>query len=138
LLPQTLDLSNNKIKTIENLEGLPLRELNLSNNCIEDLNGIQSLKYLTSLNISGNSIYSLIPLQQCTNLSYLDITNNKIQYIRQVEYLTGIPWLQVFMIDGNPCCQKEHYRFRTLYRLPNLQRLDDITVTADEKVRQDN
>ena len=105
-----MDLSYNQIAKIENLQDLPTREFNLSFNRVTSLQGIGSLKHLTSLNISNNFIFSLQPLQACLNLTYLDIGFNSIQFIRQVEYLTEIPWLQVLVLKGNSAAQKAHYR----------------------------
>jgi Leucine-rich repeat (LRR) protein len=79
-------------------------------NRISSLEGITSLKYLTSLNISHNLVYSLLPLRDCVNLTYLDVSYNSIGFIRQVDYLNEIPWLQVLIMKGNPCVNKAYFR----------------------------
>ena len=72
------------------------------------------------------------------NISYLDIRYNQIEILRQVELLISKKWLNTFKMEGNPASLKPFYRERVIYRLMNLTKLDDITVSADEKIRSQN
>lgn len=107
---QTLDLSHNQIKRIEGLDGLPIRELKLAHNQLQDVTGLIGLPNLSALDISNNQIKCLQPLQACSQLTYLDAKNNHCSFIRQVEFLVEIPWLQVLLMEGNPCYKKDYYR----------------------------
>ena len=68
------------------------------------------------------------------NLTHLNVSSNQIQYIRQCDFLQNIKWLQVLIINNNPCEKKEFYRLRVLYRLPNLKVLDGVEACLENKV----
>jgi Leucine-rich repeat (LRR) protein len=108
---QTLDLSNNKLTSIDGLEDLPLRELRLSGNNLTTLKGLDRLSHLSTLLVSDNQITSLSPLQGCGSLVLVDASHNQLRDVRQSEFLTGVQWLRVLQLCGNPCCRKELYRF---------------------------
>ena len=131
---QTLDLSHNSLYAIEGLDYIPIRELNLSHNNLISVEGLSNLPCLSALNVSNNSITTLFPLSKCSNLTYVDASHNELNYIRQVEFLADIEWLQVFSMHNNPCYSKPHYRLRVIFRLPNLQKLDNISISYEEKV----
>jgi Leucine-rich repeat (LRR) protein len=105
-----LDISSNNIATIEGLNNLPIRELRLAHNKLQELTGLNELHNLSALDVSYNFITNLIPLQDCIQLCYLDVSHNLIPYIRNVEFLYEITWLQVLILCDNPCQQKDHYR----------------------------
>ena len=107
---QILDLSYNKIKEIEGLEGLLITELNLEGNEISSLRGLTKCPRLSILNIAQNNIVSLAPLTFCSQLHNLNVSGNQIQLIRQVEFLTELNWLKKLNLSGNPCCTKQSYR----------------------------
>lgn len=98
---------------MENLQGLPIQELNLKGNQISDISGVglSELPRLSVLDLSENKIKSLTPLQFSTNLEQLDLRNNKISMIRQLELLEQLSFLQVLLLHGNPCAGKSFYRF---------------------------
>ena len=84
-----LDLSNKKIRNIEEIEGLKdlltLRELNLSNNQITEIKGLEDLKILRILNLSNNQINEINGLENLKNLEYLNLKNNQITEIKGLE-----------------------------------------------------
>lgn len=129
-----MDLSNNKLTVIEGLDHLPIRELKLTNNALTTLKGLENMPCLTALDVANNHIQTLAALQTMQHLTFVDVGGNNLQLIRQVEFLIEIPWLHVLIMDRNPCVMKEHYRLRVIFRLPNVQRLDVVQVTAEEKV----
>jgi len=135
---QVLDLSYNRISVIEGLDGLRLQELNLEGNQLESADGLAKLVNLSVLNISHNKIRSLYPLRLCNKLLKLEAGYNDIQVIKQALFLRDIPWLGFLSLRGNPCCRKIHYRYRILFRLPMLKRLDVTNVTAEEHIRTCN
>ena len=135
---QVLDLSYNRITSIEGLAGLRVQELSLEGNLLTSAEGLAGLSQLCVLNISQNQIRSLYPLQTCDKLLRLEAGHNDLQHIKQTLFLRDIPWLAYLSLAGNPCCKKPHYRYRVLFRLPALKRLDASNVTAEEQIRTCN
>ena len=137
---KVLDLSYNKIKTIDGLSGLNIQELNLRGNCIEKITNLGSnyLPKLSVLDIAENKIKSLKPLEACEKLSFLDIRDNQLEFLRQVEFLADLQFLEVLMFLGNPASKKPFYRRRIIYRLASLSKLDFTKISSEEKVRAFN
>jgi len=131
---QVLDLSYNNITHIEGLDDLPIQELNLRGNSLNTLEGLSNLPYLSSLDVSENHIACLAPLDSCFQLHYLNVQSNQLTHIRQVEFLRELQWLMVLLVDGNPAAKKHFYRLRVIYLLPKLSHLDNVRVSAEEKV----
>lgn len=137
---KVLDLSYNKIKTIDGLSGLNIQELNLRGNCIEKITNLGSnyLPKLSVLDIAENKIKSLKPLEACEKLSSLDVRDNQLEFLRQVEFLADLQFLEVLMFLGNPASKKPFYRRRIIYRLASLSKLDFTKISSEEKVRAFN
>jgi hypothetical protein len=53
-------------------------------------------------------------------------------------FYLGMTWLTTLLLFDNPCCTKDLYRLRALYRLPNLLNLDNVPANNEEKVRAFN
>jgi len=134
-----LNLEGNKISKIEGLDKLScLVELDLTNNNITELvNLTTGLGKLEKLHLSGNKIVSLKGLRHC-QLRELDVSDNNISVIRQVEYLQKMVNLSELVLSGNECCGKEFYRLRAVARLVGISILDNVAVTAKEKVKAIN
>lgn len=78
---EKLDLSNNRISMISGLENLiNLKELNLKNNYIQKVEGIEGLKRLETLDLSGNMDIHEIPefLADMESLKKVKLTNCRI------------------------------------------------------------
>ena len=138
---KVLDLSYNKISEIPiegSINNLPLLELNLEGNLLEDITSLGKLKKLSTLNCSNNLIKNIQALNECTNLTYLDVRNNKINIIRHVEIFIDNNFLQTIKFEGNPASVKPFYRERLIYRLPKLIKLDSITISSNERIRCQN
>ena len=138
---KVLDLSYNKISMIPiegSVNNLPLLELNLEGNLLEDITALGKLKKLSTLNCSNNLIKNMKSLKDCTNLTYLDIRNNKIDILRHVEIFINNNFLQTIKFEGNPASIKPFYRERLIYRLPKLRKLDSITISSNERIRCQN
>lgn len=82
---QWVDLSNNRIDSIESLRGLSnLHSLDLSNyeplmgfeNRIEDLEPLRGRHQLADLYVGNNQVTDLEPLLECHGLTHLEITGN--------------------------------------------------------------
>ena len=78
------------------------------------------------------------PIKKCLNLAYLDASDNRILQIKEVAALKKLEWLNILILQGNPCFSKDYYRLRVLFRLPKLKRLDLINVSFEEIIRANN
>lgn len=74
-----VDLSNNKISNVYSIGTLNVSDVNLSNNAIVDISGLNSDSQLTKLNLSNNKIVDLSPLSSLPILNTLDVSNNNKQ-----------------------------------------------------------
>ena len=130
---QYIELSNNRVKNLSPLEKLSnMRSLYLSNNRISDfspalklsklwslyldhnqitkLDGVASLKSLTTLSAGNNELTDLSPLNGLTRLHFLFLENNKIANLDALVSMASTdykgpknfaPFLRLYM-KGNP------------------------------------
>ena len=107
-----------------------LTELNLSNNAIACLDGLESLQRLKKLVLTSNRIASLDGVQSLTALQHLLVQDNMIASIEDVQALADLPGLQSVYFQNlggdlrNPVCRIDHYKVKVLDLLPNLRNLD--------------
>ncbi len=111
-----LSLARNQIKRIQGLDelGPSLRELWLSYNLIEKLEGLQS----------------------CTHLATLYISHNQIKSLDEVAKLSKLSALKDLLLCDNPLYgdkDKENMKPKVVRRVPTLEILDGKVVT--EQVR---
>ncbi|GAM12018.1 cell wall-binding repeat-containing protein [Mesobacillus selenatarsenatis] len=94
-----LNLSKNKIQSIFSLMNIEITEINnsfsvdISNNLVNSLNGLESISKLSTLEAANNTIGNLAPLSELTNLRKLNINNNKVSSLSslaQLDQLTDI------------------------------------------------
>lgn len=80
-----LNISNNKISNIEGLENITtLQKLYVSSNQLTDISKLGSLAKLDTLNLSGNHVEDITSLEPLNNLKTLYISNNKIRDISPI------------------------------------------------------
>lgn len=98
---QTLDLSGFSIENIDGIELFDgLKELNLSNNKIQDLEPLEDMFYLESINLSGNKrIEDLEPLEELHSLKYLNLSDNDIRYVDSLKELEYLKYLNLSKND---------------------------------------
>jgi U2 small nuclear ribonucleoprotein A' len=110
----TIDLSDNEIKRVDNFPRLKrLRTLLLSNNFVERLG--------TQLG------------EQVAELEALVLSNNKVKALSEVDRLAALPKLATLSLVDNPVCKQPHYRAYVLHKLPALKVLDFRKVKAEER-----
>ncbi len=127
-LVRDLDLhtkSKDEKNTVLDLSGLGLEEipplpknltkLNLSNNKLTTLKGIEQLVNLVELDISGNQISDLSLVAHLRNLQKLDSSNNQIL---DISWLQGLTNLKILQFSGNQVSD-----ISVLRSLNNLSRL---------------
>lgn len=109
-------ICENKIKKIENIPP-DVRVLNLNGNLIEKIpKEMTNLANLSELNVSANNITDLRDIFNITQL-----TNLKILYFIDENF------------GDNPICHFSNYRVFILHHLKNLETLDSVKVTNEEK-----
>lgn len=133
-----MSLQNNVIEFIENLEDLNIETLNFAQNKIKMIDGLSTLKKLTSLDLSRNDITKLKGLEQNEFLRFLDMSGNKIDKVGQVSYIEELPLLTELDMSFNPIQERKCYRLQILYKIPQLRKLDGVDITAKEKIKAEN
>lgn len=117
----SLDLSNNLFKEIpDSLATLTaLRALNLSKCMIESLHSLtrNPLPAITALNLRENRLESLAGIERLYPLERLDLRENRLKDPVELARLTNIPDIREIWVEGNPFT-KTHKDYRiTIFNL---------------------
>lgn len=111
-----LDLSDNCLEKINGLDGLTnLRVLMLSRNRIKIIEGLTSLIHLDVLDLSGNEICEICNLKHLQELHVLNLSSNLIGRLKGVKDLESL--IELNLSKNNVTCLEE------VDLLPKLQRL---------------
>ncbi|XP_059209989.1 leucine-rich repeat-containing protein 9 isoform X3 [Centropristis striata] len=135
---KALFLQGNEISQVEGLEGLhQLRELVLDRNRIKALadNSFISQNVLLELHLAENRIRELNHLDPLTELRKLFLGMNKLQDVTELDKLEVLPALTELSVIGNPVAKNSLHRPAIVLRLSQLQVLDGVMVTLEEKTR---
>ncbi|KAJ3412442.1 hypothetical protein HDV05_000746 [Chytridiales sp. JEL 0842] len=129
-------LAHNGISAIENLEGLPIRYLDLTSNRIRTLDGLSTLSSLEELRISHNGISHLTLLSQYPYpyLRRIDLDSNALHDPTELQHLTTLPLLTDLTLRKNPMSTLPNHRLSTAFTLPSLTILDGLPLSYEEKV----
>ncbi|CAG9859962.1 unnamed protein product [Phyllotreta striolata] len=98
-----------------------------------DVSLLRKMPSLEVVALSINKINSLADFQFCTLLEELYVRQNDIRDLCQVMYLQCLPNLKNLWLEQNPCSSVDGYRLAVLRALPQLQKLDNVQVTAEER-----
>lgn len=116
LAPQikTLLLSENSLKTIENLEGLSnLSVLELSDNKMETIDALHTkLGQITRLDLANNKVRSLSGCSKLYSLVNLNVSCNKICDMDNVLPVSNLPCLESLNLQGNHVTTVVDYRLK--------------------------
>lgn len=135
---QSLSLSHNKISKINNLP-ISLQVLNISNNEISKLSqGFKKSIFLRIIDLSFNKLSSLKGTEDLEHLMTLVLKNNNFTKINTMDHLVNLALLSDLDFTSNPVTEKKHYRLRVTFKLPQLRKLDGVSVTAEEKIKAEN
>ena len=109
-------MGRNNLKGLDNLEAVAetLEELWCSYNMIGNLNGAKSL----------------------TKLKVLHMSNNNIKSMDEIDKLSELAALEDVLFINNPFRESmdvAEYRIEIIKRLPNVKKIDGVTVDVDEK-----
>lgn len=133
-----LSLRANNITKIENLDDMWLEELNIAENQIRKITGLNKLKVLRELDLSQNRIEKLEGLQDISSLRFLNVSMNNIQKVLQLQHIEQLSLLTDLDLCFNPIQNKKHYRSQALFHIPQLRMLDGQEITGEEKVKAEN
>ena len=114
-----LELSDNKITDLTGLEyATQLADLDLSYNQISDITPLAQLTQLTELELDHNQISDITPLAQLTQLTELLLWNNQIS---DISPLAGLPSLKYLSLSSNQI--SDVTLLTTLASLESLRRI---------------
>ncbi|XP_042074127.1 leucine-rich repeat-containing protein 9 isoform X2 [Haplochromis burtoni] len=135
---KALFLEGNEINQVEGLEGLhQLRELVLNRNRIKTLTktSFAAQALLLELHLAQNRIRELNHLDPLIELRKLSLDMNKLQDIAELDKLEALPSLKELSVVGNPVARNSVHRPAVVLRLPQLQVLDGVDITLEERTR---
>lgn len=110
-----------------------LKELDLSFNYIEQIQGLEKLNRLEVLSLFSNRIQIIENLEQLQELVILNIGANKINSLKGFERLRFLCKLRVFNMERNPIGQEIDVRQLVSAYLPSLKYYNYAHVSADDK-----
>ena len=110
-----------------------IRNLNLWGSNIEDISIIEEMPSLEIVSLSVNKIRTLRPFANLANLRELYLRRNLISNLNEIKHLTDCQNLTVLWLSENPICDNPNYRAVVICVLPQLQKLDDIAITDEER-----
>lgn len=133
-----LQLDNNIITNIAGLESLTkLKWLDLSFNMIESIKGLDNLRQLEDLSLFSNRITQLEGLDQLENLNVLSVGSNEIANLEEsVRYLHKLRNnLEVLKIKDNAFREQgqKEYKGRIIAYLGKLKYLDYELIEKKER-----
>ena len=134
-----LRMSSNAIQKIEGLQGMDsLTILSLGRNAIKKIEGLNEVSdTLEQLWISYNQIGSFAGIEKLVNLQVLYCSNNKIDKWPEVERLQALPKLRELNLVNNPLWQKHdaegNWRIEVIKRLEKLKSLDGALIEDEER-----
>lgn len=110
-----------------------IKNLNMWGNELEDVSILKEISNMEICSLSLNQIRSLKDFQNCRKLAELYLRKNQISSIQDIKYLQSLPNLKVLWLWDNPICQHPNYRPFIIKTLPNLTKLDNANITAEER-----
>jgi len=99
---------------------------------LTDLSVLEKLDKVEVLSLSINNVKTLKFFRHNTKLRELYLRRNEVPDLSELGYLAKLVDLKVLWLSHNPVAAKPEYRATVLRMLPNLAKLDDKDVTAEE------
>ncbi|KAF1751373.1 hypothetical protein GCK72_017927 [Caenorhabditis remanei] len=109
-----------------------LESIDLSNNSIKTIIR-RPLRALTSLNLQNNKLTTLTPLS-CSNLISLDISNNKLASCASLKPLCEFKSLETLDCRNNSVTERRVYVDFIKANVPSVKRLDDEQMSNEIEI----
>uniref|UniRef100_A0A1Q3G3Z7 Putative activating signal cointegrator 1 complex subunit 2 protein isoform x6 n=1 Tax=Culex tarsalis TaxID=7177 RepID=A0A1Q3G3Z7_CULTA len=111
-----------------------IKKLNCWGSELSDVSIIRRMRGVEVLAFSVNRISTLADFENCLNLQELYLRKNNLTDIDELMYLQNLPKLKNLWLEENPLVDSAgpNYRQIVLRALPNLKKLDNVDVTAEE------
>uniref|UniRef100_A0A3P9HE48 Nischarin n=1 Tax=Oryzias latipes TaxID=8090 RepID=A0A3P9HE48_ORYLA len=111
-----LDLSYNKLSSVENLQHLyNLVHVDLSFNNLRVLEAAHTrLGNIKTLNLAGNQLECLSGLSKLYSLVNLDLSHNQLAQLEEIRNISHLPCLEKLNLSSNPICIDPDYRTKVL------------------------
>ena len=130
-----LYLQTNKIKQIENLPK-SLVKLDLSNNELENLNGISQAEELNWLSVENNLINNIQELNSLKKLTEFYCAGNYLNDIKGCYNLREVKALEIIDISSNEVCRTTHdIRLGMIYYCKKLKNFNRINIDESERAK---
>lgn len=136
-----LNLSYNELYEINDIISFEsLKELDISNNKIEDISFCENLPNLCIFNAENNNIITITSLNICSKIKILKLSNNNIKYLNStLRTIKNLLNLEELSIKGNPFLSELFsYReyFITFYSKINI--LDNEKIDEEKRIFSEN
>ena len=135
-----LDITNNNLTDLKGIEKLTqLQYLEAYDNKLKDVNELKHLKNLSYLLLDGNRLININALKNLTNLQEVDLSNNRLKSLKGVGNLKNLERLYVQgnrLTDVDEVMQLKKLWFldisrNRLRRLPELKKLKKLIVCIE-------
>ena len=110
-----------------------IKNLNLCANDLADISIVRQMSSLEVLSVSVNSITTLEAVGECLNLKELYIRRNSVEALSEIDFLAPLKQLKIMWLAENPVATIKGYRQYVLRQLPQLEKLDNVEVTEEER-----
>lgn len=105
-----------------------IKTLNLWGNDLSDVSILAELPNIEIISLSLNKITSLSAFKNMKHLKELYLRKNQIADIKEIEGLRLCTNLKILTLIENPITEIPNYRQTIIESLPQLTKLDDITI----------
>lgn len=105
-----------------------LRELYLSHNGIEVIEGLENNNKLTMLDIASNRIKKIENISHLTELQEFWMNDNLLESWSDLDELKGARSLETVYLERNPLQKDPQYRRKVMLALPSVRQIDATFV----------
>lgn len=110
-----------------------IKNINFWGNELEEISILRKMQNLEVVSLSVNNIKSLKDFGFLKNLKELYLRKNLISEVTELEYLIDCENLRILWLSENPITDIKNYRLITIQLLPQLNKLDDATISQEER-----
>eukprot|EP00667_Euglena_gracilis_P019542 EG_transcript_20962 len=110
-----------------------VKNLNLWGNDLQDVSLLHEMPNVEVLSLSVNKISSLKDFAACLKLQELYLRKNEVEDLNEVRYLKKLRSLKILWLCDNPCADTPSYRLFVIWHLPQLEKLDNVDVSPQER-----